>query len=209
MKVILISGKAQAGKDTAANEFKRLYERDGLRVCIFHYADLLKFYASQYFGWDGMKDEYGRTLLQHIGSDIVRAERPSYWVNHAVNFINVFNKEFDVMIIPDVRFKNEIEHLVFHAKRAQHYCPGPDHQFYYIRVTRPGYNNGLTEQQKRHVSETELDGYVPSPNVVDESFELINNGRLSKYAKDIDNIRQYIAALEYYKQEDRSAHGMR
>ena len=57
MKVILISGKAQHGKDTVANMICRRLREDSHKVLVTHYADLLKFICTYYFGWDGIKNE--------------------------------------------------------------------------------------------------------------------------------------------------------
>ena len=63
-KVICLSGKAQAGKDTSAEIIRKLLLGYGERVLIIHYADLLKFMCKQLFHWNGEKDERGRHLLQ-------------------------------------------------------------------------------------------------------------------------------------------------
>ena len=63
MKVILISGKAQHGKDTSALILEEIYEAENKRVLITHYADLLKYICKQYFNWDGKKDEKTALLL--------------------------------------------------------------------------------------------------------------------------------------------------
>ena len=63
-RVITISGKARSGKDTTALLLKEALEKKGYRVLITHYADLLKFVCKEYFGWNGEKDEEGRTLIQ-------------------------------------------------------------------------------------------------------------------------------------------------
>ncbi len=41
----------------------------GYKVLIAHYADLVKYVAKTFFEWNGEKDEYGRSLLQHIGTE--------------------------------------------------------------------------------------------------------------------------------------------
>ena len=64
VKVITISGYAQAGKDLSAQLIKEKMALRGKKVLILHYGDYLKFIAKEYFGWDGKKDEKGRTLLQ-------------------------------------------------------------------------------------------------------------------------------------------------
>lgn len=57
MKVVLISGKAESGKDTFAGLFKDRAEFDNRNVLIIKYGDILKFVAKEYCGWSGLKDE--------------------------------------------------------------------------------------------------------------------------------------------------------
>lgn len=145
-KVILISGKAQNGKDTSANFFKEILEDQGKSVLIMHYSDLLKFICKEYFGWNGEKDETGRTLLQYVGTDLVRAREPNFWVDHIVHFLKVFNDKWDYVIIPDTRFPNEIRRIREGGISACH-----------VKVTRGSdFDNGLTEKQKNHPSENAL-----------------------------------------------------
>ena len=81
MKVVCISGKAQHGKDTTAGMMKTALESMGHTVLIAHYGDLVKYVCRTFFGWNGEKDAYGRSLLQKVGTDIVREQRPNYWVD--------------------------------------------------------------------------------------------------------------------------------
>ena len=149
MKVITISGYAEAGKDTVANQIKWQLEDDmfDVRVVIIHYADLLKHICKSYFGWDGIKDEYGRAILQHVGTDVVRAKDKDYWVRFVVDFLKMFEDEWDYALIPDCRFPNEADMIksVFDGLA--------------IKVVRPGYKNHLTDEQRHHASETSMDNY--------------------------------------------------
>ena len=82
-KFICISGKAGSGKDTAAEYLQQEIEMDGYNVLIYHYADILKFVLQRLFGWDGVKDEYGRSLLQYVGTEKVRKKndvRPHFFI---------------------------------------------------------------------------------------------------------------------------------
>lgn len=148
MNIICISGKARHGKDTFAGFLADALERRGQNVVIFHYADLLKFIAKQYFGWDGTKDEAGRTILQKLGTDIVRERDPNFWVDYAVRLFSVFSEEWDYVLIPDTRFPNEIKHIR-HA--------GFNQVLHYEIFRGENFDNGLTEEQKNHPSETALD----------------------------------------------------
>lgn len=147
MKVCCISAKARHGKDTAAEILKDYLETMNKKVLIIHYADLLKFICAKFFGWDGNKDEKGRTLLQYIGTDVVGKKNPAYWVDWVIGFLRLFNNEWDYVLIPDCRYLVEI------AKMENAF------NTIVLRVERPGFDNGLTSQQKQHPSEVSLDNY--------------------------------------------------
>lgn len=147
MKVCCISAKARHGKDTAAEIIKEQLEDRGQKVLIIHFADLLKFICKQFFGWDGNKDEKGRTILQYIGTDVVGAKRPGYWAEFVVDFLKLFETEWDYVLIPDCRYPVEVATV----ERA--------FETVVLRVERPGFDNGLTEAQKNHPSEVDMDNY--------------------------------------------------
>lgn len=174
MKVICISGKAQHGKDTAAKIFAEKLEAAGYKVLLTHYADLLKWMCSNYFGWNGQKDEAGRTLLQKIGTDHVRQKYPKFWVDWVINLLKMFPDEWDYVIIPDCRFPNEVDEIYLNFDEAYHF-----------RIYRPDFESSLTEAQKNHISETALDNHPRD--------ELIPNYTLEQLSFAIDNI-----LLQYY-----------
>lgn len=147
MKVCCISAKARHGKDTAAKILKDRLEHCGQRVLIIHFADLLKYICRQFFGWDGNKDERGRTLLQYIGTDVVGAKNPAYWAEFVVNFLKMFKNEWDYVLIPDCRYPVEVATV----ERA--------FETTVLRVERPRFDNGLTPEQKNHPSEVDMDNY--------------------------------------------------
>lgn len=149
MKIIAISGKAQHGKDTTARIIKEKLEEDGCNVLVIHYADLLKHICRSFFGWNGRKDDAGRHLLQYVGTDIVRAKRPNFWVDFVIDVLSLFPDEWDYVLIPDSRFPNEITRL----KEVGLDC-------IHIRVTRQNFASPLTKEQQSHPSETALDGTV-------------------------------------------------
>lgn len=148
MKVLLISGKAESGKDTFAklleNELKSLNKR----VLICHYADLVKYIARTFFDWNGEKDDYGRTLLQEIGTDKVRKEFPNFWVSFIVDILQVFKDKWDYVLIPDTRFPNEIEVPIERSLDVST-----------IRIKRNNHKSNLSEEQLNHPSETALDNW--------------------------------------------------
>lgn len=157
MKVITISAKAQHGKDYTAKLIRAELERYGYKVLVCHYADLLKYICKQFFGWNGEKDEAGRTLLQKVGTEGVRVNRPDFWVDFISDILKLFPDEWDFVLIPDTRFPNEILKI----KECFNVTS--------VHITRPNFENSLTEEQRKHPSETALDDF-------DFDYELINNG---------------------------------
>lgn len=150
MKVVLISGKATHGKDFTANILKQELEKRNNKPLILHYADYLKFLCKSAYAWDGKKDENGRTLLQHIGTDLARNNNPDIWVNVVIETIKALKTEFDYFIIPDTRFPNEIERMVDEFGETS---------VININVKRDNYVSGLSAEQLKHPSETALDKY--------------------------------------------------
>ena len=151
-KVILISGKAEAGKTSCANIIKARVEKNGGRAVILSYGAYVKHTAQLIFGWDGNKDEAGRRLLQSWGTDYVREQQPSFWVQTVNQLVNLIDPIVDVVIIDDCRFFNELDFWIIKNRNR---C----YDVMTIRVERPDHENSLTEAQRNHISETELDSY--------------------------------------------------
>lgn len=99
MKHIGLIGLAGSGKDTAA---KALYIKHYNRVA---FADAVKNLAFE-FGWNGLKDERGRKLLQDLGM-AGRAYKESIWIDCVrERRIGLSNHVFT-----DVRFQNEADYI--------------------------------------------------------------------------------------------------
>lgn len=154
MKIITISGKAQNGKDTTASILKETLEADGYSVLVTHYGDLLKYICQKFFGWNGEKDERGRTFLQYVGTDIIRAKNPDFWVGFIGDILSMFKDTWDYVLIPDCRFPNEISVLRDRGLDVIH-----------LRVVRDGFKSPLTQEQQKHPSETALDDTAPDYTV--------------------------------------------
>lgn len=186
-KIILISGKMGHGKDTFANFLKEHLEKLNKKICILHYGDYLKYCLSQYYNWNGKKDQAGRSLLQHFGTEVVRAKDPDFWVNTIINLINVLYDEWDYFLIPDTRMENEIELIkeAFQGKVST------------VRIER--YNGDFSRylnptfspEQHTHISETALDNYY---------FDYyIENFTLSEFKKASETFAIDLEFEEYLK----------
>lgn len=170
MKVVCISGKAQHGKDTTAVMMKTALESMGHTVLIAHYGDLVKYVCRTFFGWNGEKDAYGRSLLQKVGTDIVREQRPNYWVDFVKDMLSMFPNEWDFVLIPDSRFPNEIDGLKQAGFNVIH-----------LMVRRENFESPLTTEQQNHPSETALDHVVPD-------FLIVNDGTLEDLYNKVCNL---------------------
>lgn len=137
--LLLLSGKAQAGKDTFAASIASLgFER-------YAFADALKHEALS-GGWDGIKDFRGRLLLQELGS-VWRKYEPDHWILRLQESIM-----HDRAVITDCRYLNEISLM-------QSWGHEYGYKVITIRINRPGHDNGLSPEAQAHPSECELDGY--------------------------------------------------
>lgn len=150
MRIILISGAAGSGKDTVGEILRDAYEGDGYRVLVTHFADLVKYVSTNFCGWNGVKDIAGRSILQKVGTDIVRSWNEDYWVDFLIDMLGLFGGRYDYVLIPDTRFPNEVS-------KIKEKWPDTIH----LRVERHNYKTHLTEEQQHHASETALGAVMP------------------------------------------------
>lgn len=153
MKIILISGKAESGKTTCSKYIKEQLENQGKKVLIARFARYLKMYIQDVYDWDGVtKDEFIRTKLQQLGTDIIK-EKLNYKSFHAKRLAEDMEiyKELavDVVIIDDTRFRDEV-----HILKAMF----PD-ECITVRINRYDYKSKLTDEQLKHKSECDLDKF--------------------------------------------------
>ena len=149
--LILISGKARHGKDTLALGAAEYGFSN------YSFAKKLKETAREYLSpedaskqWDDIKHRPDvRKLLQNVGAT-GRAYDRDIWIRRCEE--SIFSDGSDLVTISDCRFPNEIERM----KRTMGEC---GYSVFAVRVDRPGFDNGLSEEAKRDVSETALDDY--------------------------------------------------
>ena len=145
MKIITFSGLAQHGKDSSASISKYYFEQCGKKCLTIANGDYLKFVCEKYFGWDGIKDAHGRSLLQIKGTEEGRDSYEDVWIDVVIAFLKAFGKQYDYVMIPDVRYENEISKLKHNGWDV-----------FSVWVSRNDFDNGLTDEQKNHRSETSL-----------------------------------------------------
>ena len=112
-KIYIISGKARSGKDTIASIIKEYYESKSKKVITLAYATYLKEYAKRITNWDGQEETKPRELLQNLGVELIKTYiDENMLINRIKEDIKVYSYFFDIIIITDARFKEEIENII-------------------------------------------------------------------------------------------------
>ena len=141
-KIITFSGKAQSGKNLCAFLIKQGLKSKGIKVFEMAYADYLKCICVKNFGYAEDKKSEFRTFLQEFGTEKVRFIDKDFWVKIVSMTIDLLKDDFDVFLITDARFENELNHDVF----------SQEHEIYNILIKRD-ILSGLTEEELNHSSE--------------------------------------------------------
>ncbi|MBR1376316.1 MAG: hypothetical protein IJ565_00675 [Bacilli bacterium] len=158
IKIYIISGKAHSGKDTIAKYI--INKLNHKKVITLTYASYLKMYAANILGWDGSEDTKPRDFLQNIGVELIKNQiDDKFLINRIIEDIKVYSYFYDVVIIGDARFPDEIENIKSNFNNVT-----------VIRIDRD--NNNLTNEQKNHSTEVSLDNYNGYDYVVDNSKDL-------------------------------------
>lgn len=150
-RVILLAGKAQNGKTSSADIMCEYLTSKGYKCAKTAFARHLKSIMKDFYGWNGVKTEESRTQMQKLGTEKIREEMnmPNFHAIRTCEDIAIIGDDFDFIFVDDLRFPNEIE-------IPKEYFGD---KVIVIKVVRTDFDNGLTEEQKSHKSETQLDNY--------------------------------------------------
>ena len=102
--IIMVTGKAGCGKDTFFRTVMKVRPQMYGHVRNYAFADKVKETARMY-GWDKVKDDRGRKLLQDVGA-VGRAYDKNVWVNYILAQLKELPRN-RIPIITDLRFSNE------------------------------------------------------------------------------------------------------
>ena len=143
------------------------------KKCIqLSYAYYLKQYIKKITTWDGNEQNKPRDLLQSLGIDLVKKIDDKLLIRRVMEDVQVYSYFFDVIIITDARLIEEIE--------------TPKSLFNCITIRINKDDNNLTLEQKKHITETNLDDY--------RNFDyVINNNDISETKNQIINILKEVA----------------
>ena len=172
MKIFIIGGKARQGKDTVCSMIRKYYSEKGIKSINLQFSSYIKEYAKKISNWDGDDTDKPRELLQELGSEVIRKKiDPLFFVKRMIGDIMVYSHYFDVITISDARFKVEIDSVKENFDNVVA-----------IKVVRPNFDCGLTEEEKQHSTEVDLDDY----NSFD--YEIINDGSIEDLNKKIEDL---------------------
>ena len=161
LKIFVITGKARHGKDTTTDIIRDYYENKNMKTINNSYAYYMKDYAKRITGWDGSDNNKPREFLQQFGTNLVRNKIDNeFFINRMVEDLKVFSYFYDVVTISDGRFPIEIDTIRNNFKNVT-----------VIKVVRPNFDNGLTEEQKNHPTEIALDDYNNYDYIIENDKE--------------------------------------
>ena len=140
-KIFILSGKAKSGKNYVADIISDYY-KNSIQIS---YAYYLKQYVKKISNWNGLEETKPRDLLQSLGIDLIKKIDKELLIRRVMEDIKVYSYFYDVIIVTDARLKEEI--II------------PKKLFNCITIRINGKDNDLTDKQKNHITETDLDNY--------------------------------------------------
>lgn len=148
--IILIAGRARSGKSILAKHLKLTYEKYNKKVIVSPYTKYLKHYIEEITNEKINDENKPRDLLQQISSKIIKEELGKYnfFIDRQIEDIEIYSYFADVILIPDVRFPNEIKTI-----------KEKFHNVVSIGITRKNYISNLTKEQLEDITETALNNY--------------------------------------------------
>ncbi len=169
-KIIIISGKAESGKNKIADIIENEFVNKNKKVIQISYAYYLKHFAKKIIGWDGDEKTKPRDFLQQIGVELIKNKiNNRFLIDRVLDDIKIYTYFFDIIILTDARFKEEIEDIKKLYDDA-------------IVINIYKDSNNLTSEQKKHITETALDNYDKY------DYKINNNGSLEELKQRVKKI---------------------
>lgn len=158
--IILIAGRARSGKSTLAKYLRTEYQFQNKKVIISPYTKYLKNYIEEITNKKVTETEKPRELLQQISSKVIKGAlgKKDFFIKRQIEDIEIYSYFADVILIPDVRFPEEIQSI------KEKFIDTIS-----IGVIRENYVSDLTKEQQQDITETALNDYH------EYDFEIQNN----------------------------------
>ena len=159
MKVFVIGGKAKSGKNTFGEYLREELKDYSYKPCVMHITEPLYSYARNYFDWNN-NQEKPREFLQKVGYDIIKEKmgKKTFLLDRLFEDIEILNNFFDTFIITDARLAEE-----FDAIKEKY------EDVVAIKLERSNYESNLSEEEKNHITEKDLDNYQGFDYIVENS----------------------------------------
>ena len=172
MKIYVLAGKASCGKDLVGKYMKDKFDFKGENTCILHITAPLYEYSKIYFSWNGNMNEKPREFLQEMGIEVIQKKlgKKYFLIDRLCEDIDILKNYFHNFIITDGRLVSEFEEL---KKRFDN--------IKFIHIIREGYDNNLTEKERMHITEIDLENYK------DYDYTIYNTSK-EKLLKEVDDI---------------------
>lgn len=145
MRLFLISGKAGSGK----NEVAQIIKDNLPKTVISSLSKYIKLFAIEMTTWNfNDEDNKPRTFLQTMGDELRNIDE-NFLTKRLYEDIKLYEKYYDNLVLSDVRLINEI--LYFKSKVELDVIT--------IRINSSESKRELSNTEKVHLTETELDNY--------------------------------------------------
>ncbi len=173
MRLFIIGGKANVGKNTLAKYIKEYYDKNNEKSIITEYSKYIKLISNEMIDWIDKKNK-PRKFLQDLGEEYRKIIDPYVFINRMKEDILVLQKYYQNIIICDARLIPELTLM----KTKYSNC-------YTIHLIS-NKDNKLSFEEKNHITETELENYK------DFDYELCNDNfdkLKEELYKILDNIK--------------------
>lgn len=170
--ILVVAGKSGSGKDTFCKMLKEYVKEKELKTINLQFSSYIKTYAKNITNWDGSEDTKPRTLLQELGTEIIRNNiDKKFFINRIIDDIKVYSYFFDIITISDARLPEELDEIYSAFNNV-----------YKINIKKDNVINKLDEKQSKHHTEIALDNYD------NYNFIIENNGSLDELKEKMINI---------------------
>lgn len=176
MKIYLVAGKAGSGKAEIAKIIKEHYLSLKHKPIITEYSKYLKLYANEILGWNGSNPK-PRKFLQDLGITIrENMGMSNMLINRMIEDIKVYSLYYDVVIISDVRYPEEIEEMKKTFKNV-----------YSIYVVNQFGKSELSLEEQTHITETALENYGNfDVTITNDNINVLDN-RVIEFIERVEN----------------------
>lgn len=110
MKIFLLAGKNESGKNEVAKLIKEHYVYNYKKSAITSFSKYIKNFVIELTEWDGNKLTANVSNIQDIGA-VIRSINEDFLVDNMIKDMSIYEKYVDNVIIDDVKFPREIDKI--------------------------------------------------------------------------------------------------